>query len=72
MVLSTFTLNIKSLVSDFTYGKSLSFSEWTQVAGFMKKAAASNPDDPEQLVNYITSMFEGKALQDYQDTFDAK
>lgn len=40
--LSSFRLSIKSLVSDFAYLDNLNFSEWRNIAGFLKTAAAEN------------------------------
>lgn len=70
--LSSFRLSIKSLVSDYAYQNNLNFSEWRNIAGFLKTASANNYEEPQQLVGHTVALFEKKALKDNQDQFDYK
>ena len=74
MTLSSFTITIKSLVSQFKYSKNLPLSTWRSICGFMKRSicratGAQVDKDPQQLVDYVTSHFEKRALRDQQDQF---
>ena len=62
--LSSFSISIKSLVSDFGFVKNLKLSQWTDMAGFMKKQIDVNHEQPKQLIDIITTLFNKKALRD--------
>jgi len=68
--LSTFNISIKSLVTDFAYSKNLKISQWAEICGYMKRQIIKSTNNPKQLVDAITRVFEKKALRDQQETFD--
>ena len=47
MHLSSFTISIKSLVTDFSYFRSMKLDQWVEVCGFMKKHLMTNQDSPK-------------------------
>lgn len=44
--LSSFSLNIKSLLSPFSYQAHFTLNEWKQICGYMKKVIYDNPQNP--------------------------
>ena len=70
--LTSFNINIKSLVSNFSFNHNLTLSEWHHICGFMKKKVCDNMDEPDQLVALIAQIFETKAIKDCQDDFNIK
>ena len=64
MSLSSFFINIKSLVSDYSYEKNIKLDQWIDICGYMKKQIYNDVNQPEQLIQFITDYFEKKALRD--------
>jgi|TARA_B110000305_G_C19423901_1_gene632448 hypothetical protein len=62
--LSTFNITIKSLVTNFVYTKNIKLDKWIELTGYMKKQIGEDTDNPSQLVDKITKVFEKRALRD--------
>lgn len=62
--MSSFSINIKSIVTDFQYKYVMKLDEWMDICGYMKKQMSMNIDNPNQLITKIVEVFEKKALRD--------
>lgn len=45
--LSSFSIGIKSLVSDFSYKKNMNLDQWMDICGYMKKQISEDTQNPE-------------------------
>lgn len=70
VILSSFCVSIKSLVTNYKYQKNFKLNQWIDICGYMKKQALISDQSPKQLVKLIVDRFERKALKDLQDNFD--
>lgn len=52
--LSSFSIGIKSLVSDYSYKKNMKLDQWMDICGYMKKKVSEDTVNPSQLVAKIT------------------
>ena len=62
-------MSIKSLVTKFSFRKNLTLNEWKSLCGYMKKKVNDDMDNPDQLSQLISNIFEKKAVKDQQDNF---
>jgi len=61
--MSSFSISIKSLVTNFAYHKTINLAEWQEICGFMKKQAHDNLNAPLQMVDILSDAFERRVMK---------